>query len=217
MAHGGKPPQKDKTMSGHIENLSPVYRRAMRVVGCAATVAGTTNTQIINFTGTPAVVQGTALPIGTTLVAPVAASQNWLNVFGDAVLGTTFKVNRRGVYMARLSAVETAANVAAAQIGITVDCPAANLAVAAPLTDATVGLIDYTNILGVASSQVPGKTFGHIYITDALAGGAQPSATTAGVGVIRFHASNGVSAVVGAVYIVGTYRADIVYLNDIAG
>jgi hypothetical protein len=208
-----------------FSNLIPTERRALRANGTGATVASAdaANAGVILFTtNTGTIFQGTAYILGTTAVAPVAGSGNWINAVSDANMGSVFKFNRRGVYMASLYAGGTVGDAAAAQIGITLDC-AATIGVigTSALTAATVGLIDLNNTDGVAAAAIPSRAAGPVYITDTLAGGAQPTSAvgvfSGGVGVLRFHATNGAGAVVATAFIVTTIRAEIVYENDLAG
>jgi hypothetical protein len=200
----------------HIVNTE---RRALRIVGTGATVGASGNTQVVLFTGLPTALQGTQFAIGQTAVAPTAGSANWINVVSDAVGGTTFKFNRRGVFEAQMTAVMTSGTALPAQIGITIDAVAAALLVATPLGVATAGLIDYSTSLGIAASQQTMKARNPVYITDALAGGAQVTAGlgSSGTGVLRFHASTGAGAVVSTALIVTEIRVEITACGDLVG
>jgi hypothetical protein len=203
-----------------FSNLVPTERHGLRSRSTAAAITATTNTQIILFVGAPVATQGTPYIIGATNVAPLAGTGNWINVVNDAAFGSTFKFNKRGVYFCQSYAQNQVAGVTAVQIGITLDCAAASLLVATPLTPATVGLIDLNDFTSIADAGIPARASGLVYITDTLAGGAQPTAVAGatGVGVLRFHASTGAGAVVGeASLIEATVRAEITRMNDMAG
>lgn len=180
------------------------------------------NAGVILFTGAPAVTQGTPYPIGTTLVAPVGNSGTWLNVASSAASGTLFKFTRRGVYRVAAMANGTPGSVLAAQLGITVDCAAAQCVIGtSALTPASTGLIDYEDYTGVATVAVPMRAEGIAYITDALAGGAQPvpvaGTFSGGVGVMRVHATTGANAALTTQFVVASIRAQIAQLGDVAG
>lgn len=207
-----------------LQNLIPNERFSARVAVTGATVASadSSNAGVILFTGTPAVTQGTAYPIGTTAVASVAGSGNWLNIVNSAVMGTVFKFNRRGVYQVQVYADGTLSDTAQAQLGITLDCAAATCVIGtSALTPATTGLIDYNVTNGVADAAIPSRAAGPVYITDALAGGAQPTAVagtfSGGVGVVRLHATNGAGAVVATAFVVTSIRAEVTRMADLAG
>lgn len=207
-------------MAGILNNIQPTERRSLRVAGTGATVAGTTNTQVIAFTGVPTLVQGTVFALSLTQVAPSGGTGVWVNAVNDAVFGTTFKMLKRGQFRAQISAIGTAGSTVAAQIGITIDSPAANLIATTGLTDATVGLIDYSQLLGVAVASLPLKAQGIVNITDTLATPTALPAAAAGAqgqGVIRFHASTGAGAVIAAALIITTIRCEIDYIGDLAG
>lgn len=211
-------------MSGAIQNLIPTQRRSAQVAVTGATVASAdaANAGVVLFTGTPATIQGTVYPIGTTAVAPVTNSGNWLNIVNSAVMGTVCKFNRRGVYIVSLYAQGTVGDTAAAQIGMTIDCTAAQCVIAtSALTPASQGLLDLMDTDGAAGAGIPARVSSALYITDALAGGAQPVAGagvfSGGVGVLRFHATNGAGAVVATAFVVASIRATIAYTGDLAG
>ncbi len=204
-------------------------RRGLRIQVTGATVAGTTNTNVVAFTGAAAAWQmpingvpgTTTYPIGTTFVAPVANSGNWINTVNSVTAGTGFKFNRRGIYQVQIDADNTIADVAAAQLAITLDQAAALDTVAA----GTVAVLSDTVLAwqvidSLADQGTPCKANATVYITDFLAGGAQPSAdltTTRGVGVVRFLANNNGNAVVATAFIVTSIRATIVGMGDLAG
>lgn len=204
-----------------LQNLIPNERFAAICNGTAS--IGTTNTNVVAF-GAAAVAQGSAYPIGATHVAPVAGSGTWLNIVNDAAFGTTFKFCRRGVYQMVVRADETVANTAAFQIGITLDQALALYTVAAgTVSSATAGygtsVLDFCNGDGLADSQIPAMTQATIYITDALAGGAQAAAVvgTQGVGVVRVIANNQANGAIGTALILASYRASVVRTQDLAG
>ncbi len=207
-----------------LSNSVPTERRGVRIAVTGATVASAdaANAGVVLFTGAPSALQGTIYTIGTTAVAPTALSGNWINVVNSAIMGTVCKFNYRGVYFARFYADGTLADTANAQVGITLDCAAATCVIGtSALTPATTGLIDYGVSNGVAAASIPGRAAGPVYITDALAGGAQPVASagvfSAGVGVLRFHATDGAGAVVATAFVVASIRAEINYQGDLAG
>jgi len=195
-------------MSGHIENLSPNYRRSFQTTGTSfAALVGTINTGVCAFNGallTPngalTLKWGTALPIGTTGVAPVAASQNWCNVISSAALGCAFKINRRGFYRFDASCTifsdsETPTAFVAALI---LDGSAASALATATLSPTMInssgdpGVIAFTR--GAQGLNNQAVNFGGtVPITDALAGATQPT-TAAGItgrGVVRLHMNDG--------------------------
>lgn len=206
-------------------------RRSLSIQGTAASPNGTTNTNLIAFTGlaTPqqmtinGVPGTTSYPIGTTFVPPLENSGTWINVVNSAAAGTGFKFCRKGIYRVTLAADEIAANAAGAQIGITLDAIAGldvfATGVVASLSDSVLG---WGNILGVAANamavvvQPP-----DLYITDRMAGGAQPSAnltTTRGLGVMRMIINDAAGGeVADTVFTVTSIRATINGVGDING
>ncbi len=207
-----------------LSNSVPTERRGVRIAVTGATVASAdaANAGVVLFTGAPSALQGTIYAIGTTAVAPTALSGNWINVVNSSVMGTVCKFNYRGVYFARIYADGTFADTGNAQLGITLDCAAATCVIGtSALTPATTGLIDYGVSNGAADTSIPGRASGSVYITDALAGGAQPASSvgvfSGGVGVLRFHATDGANAVVGTAFVVTSIRAEINFIKDLAG
>jgi hypothetical protein len=195
--------------------------RAFRIQGTGATVGGTTNTNVVAFTGAPAVHMGTkASYLGTTFVAPTGGSGLTYNVVNDAAFGTVVKVCKRGIYLAQIDADGTLSDTAGAQIGITLDLAAAQLLVGAGTVTALSDIVlGYQNTNGVTDAAIPAKAVAEVYITDALAAGAQPTAVAGatGVGCIRFIANNGANAVVATAYVAASIRATVVWQNDLAG
>lgn len=216
---------------GAQNGVIQVERRALRIQGTGATVAGTTNTNVVAFTGAAVAFQMTingvpgtsTYPIGTTYVAPLENSGNWINTVNSVTAGTGFKFNRKGVYFVSLKADgdATLAATAGAQLGITLDQAAGLDTVAAgTVTALSDTVLDYCVTDAIANAGVPVVTAQYVYITDRLAGGAQPSAdltTTRGVGVMRFIANNNANAVIGAALTVASIRATIVMSNEISG
>lgn len=208
-------------MAGNSFNVPE--RRALRIQGTGATVGGAVNTNVVAFTAAAAAWQGSPLTtgIGTTHVAPTAGSGNWINVVNDTDHATTFKFNKKGVYRAQISADNTIADVAAAQLGITLDQALALYTVAAgtvsALSDSVLG---WTVIDSLADQGTPCVVSADVYITDTLAGGAQAAdaAGVQGVGVLRFIANNNANGLVATAFIVTSIRATIVQIApDLAG
>lgn len=176
----------------------------MRVTGTGAANTASTNTNVVAFTGTPTLTNGTVMPIGTNYVAPTAGSGNWLNVVNDAAFGTTFKFNCRGAYRVQCFFPMTSAVALAANLGVTKDAAAANLLAAGTLTPTTLtaageqAVFDMDIALGVAATTFCLKCSADIYITDDEANGAQPAAAAGsqGVGVVRIHLNNNAGAVI---------------------
>lgn len=211
-------------MAGNSFNVPE--RRALRIQGTAATVAGTTNTNVVAFTAAAAAWQGSPLTngIGTTHVAPTAGSGNWINVVNDAVFGTTFKFNKKGIYRVQLEAESTAAYAAGAQVGITLDQALAQYTVTAGTVANSVisdaNLAFWTQLDTVADVSIPCVVGTTVYITDTLAGGAQAAAVAGvqGVGVLRFTANDNANGVISTALVVATIRATIVQTSaDLAG
>lgn len=208
-----------------LQYTPKMRRRALRIQGCAATVGGTTNTNVVAFTGAVAAAQGTtASTIGTTNVAPVADSGNWINVVNDAAFGTTFKFNRYGVYQVAIMADSTIAYTAGAQVGITLDQLAAQyIAVGGTVANSVISdqnLAFWTQGDTVADVAIPCLAQSTVYITKAQAGGAQPTAAAGvqGVGVLRFTANDNNNGVIATALIVASIRATITQVNaDLAG
>ena len=207
----------------NFQRMVPPERRAVFVQGTGATVAGTVNTNIIAFTGTPTNWQigalGTApYPVGTTFVAPTEGSGNWLNIVNSASAGSGFKFNRRGVYQIDLYGEGTSADTGAAQLAVTIDQGAGLDTVAAGTVSAlSQSVLGWQNKQGVAATIISAHVSVPLYITETLAGGAQPSAdltTTRGVGVVRFLANNAGNAVVAPAVVVTSIRATIVQQFD---
>lgn len=196
-------------------------RRALFCNGVAA--LGSINTNVVNF-GAVAAAQSSLYAIGTTHVAPVPGSGNWINVVLDSAFGTTFKFNRRGIYRVNARADETAASTTGFQLGITLDQALALYTVAAgTATSATSGygtsVLDFATGLGSAANQQAVTTQADVFITDALAGGAQAAAASGvqGVGVVRIIANNATNGAIGTALILATYRASVVSIGDVAG
>lgn len=209
-------------MASRNKHMQPPEARAFRIQGTGATVAGTTNTNVVAFTAAAATWQGTKTSkLGATFVAPTSGSDLTYNVVNDAAMGTAIKICRRGIYRAQISADNTIADVAAAQLGITLDQALALYTVAAgtvsALSDSVLG---YTVIDSLADQGTPCVVSADVYITDAQAAGAQPVAATGGVqgvGVLRFIANNNGNAVVATAFIVASIRATVAWVNDLAG
>jgi hypothetical protein len=206
-------------------------RRGLRIQGSPASPNGTVNTNILVFSAAAAPIQmtiggvpgTTTYPIGTTFVAPVGLSGNWINVVAnDTASGTGFKFNRKGVYEMTVQATEVAANTTAGQFGITLDQALALDTVAAG-TQATLSdsVLAFTNVDGLADSVIPMIVRTVLYITDRLAGGAQPSndlTTTRGVGVVRVIANDANNGeIADAMFTAASYRATIYGINEIWG
>lgn len=213
---------------GAQNGVVQMERRGLRIQGTGATVAGTVNTNIIAFTSAAAQFQslvGTtgvgAYPIGTTYVAPVENSGTWINTVNSAAAGTGFKFCRKGIYKVSLAADATAGDTAGSQLAITMDQAAALDTVAAgSVSLLSDSVLDFNNTDGVAAASIPSRCDVLVYVTDRLAGGAQPSAdltTTRGVGVMRFLANNNANAVVATAFIVTSIRAAILMENEIVG
>lgn len=212
------------------QNLIPTERRSMRIAVTAAS-PNTVSTDLANagvvlFSGAPAVTQGTVYPLSILNQAPVALSGTWINVTSSAITGTLFKFLRRGQYRAQLSVMGTTNSALAWQIGITLDCAAAQCVIAtSALVPTSQGLIDYTNYVGAAVAiGVPLKVAGVVQITDAQAASAAANLPTAvagtfsgGTGVLRFHSTTGAGAAATTQGVVADTRAEIDYQGDLAG
>lgn len=203
-------------------------KRALSIQGTANAVNGTNaaNSHVIAFNAAAAEWQGTRFTtgIGTTHVAPTAGSGNWINVVNDAAFGTTFKFNKRGIYRVEVGANGVVAYAAGTQVGITLDAAAAVLAIATGSPQTTISgsiLALWTSIDTVADSSIPVSFGTTIYITDALAGGAQASAAAgaSGVGVMRLVGSNNAGAVLDNTILVpaSIYATIASIANDLAG
>lgn len=213
----------------NFERMIPTESRALRIQGTGATVAGTTNTNIVAFTAAAALWQSspgilpavTRYPIGATFVAPTEGSGNWLNTVNSATAGTGFKFNRRGVYLAKIDAEGTDGDTGNCQLAITLDSAAAQDVVGAGTVSALSDIVlGWQNTNGVAAVGLPCNVVAPVYVTDTLAGGAQPSAdltTTRGVGVLRFFANNAGNGLVATALIVASIRATITYQGDLIG
>lgn len=205
-------------------------RRGLRIMGSPASPNGTVNTNVLAFANAPAPIQmtiggvpgTTTYPIGSTLVAPVGLSGNWINVVNSTAAGSQFKFNRKGVYDVQIAANDDTAITALAQIGITLDQAAALDTVAAGTVAAlSDSVLAWANGDFLADSSMPILARSIVYITDRLAGGAQPSAdgtTTRGVGVLRFIVNNQANGeIADATLVVGLIRATIYGINEIWG
>lgn len=206
-------------------------RRALRIQGSPASPNGTVNTNILVFSNAAAPIQSTVngvpgtttYPIGTTFVAPVETSGTWINVVtGDTASGTGFKFCRKGVFEVCVKATEVAANTTAGQLGITLDQAAAlDTVVAGTQTTLSDSVLDFTNVDGLADSVIPMIVQTKLYITDRLAGGAQPSTnltTTRGVGVMRIIVNDTANGeIADAMFTAASYRLTIYAENEISG
>ena len=215
---------------GAQNGVIQVERRALRIQGTAASPNGTVNTNLLAFTAAAAPIQmtingvpgTTTYPIGTTFVAPVENSGNWINVVNSAAAGTGFKFNRKGVYRMDVAANDSTASTALAQIGITLDQAAALDTVAAGTVSALSDtVLQWGNLDGLADCSIPLLVTTPLYITDRLAGGAQPSAdltTTRGVGVVRVIINDQANGeIADATLVVAQIRATIYMENEISG
>lgn len=214
------------------ERMFPTEQRGLRIQGTGATYGGTVNTNILAFTSAAALWQSTkgavpgtsTYPIGTTYVAPTEGSGNWINTLNDAAAGTGFKFNRRGVYQTDLYAEgdPTVAATTAVQLAISLDSAVGfdlvGAGTAATLSDSILG---WQNSDAVAAAAIPLHVSVPVYITDTLAGGAQPSTnltTTRGVGVMRMFVNNAANAAATAAsLLITSIRATIVHQNDLVG
>ena len=179
-------------------------RRSIAITGTAAANTASTNTNVVAFTSAPRLTNGTIYPVGSTHVAPLAGSGNWLNVVNDAVFGTTFKFNLRGKYSVVTFFPMTSGVALGANHGVTKDCAAANLLAAGTLTPTTTTSTGAQSVFGLdialslAAATFCLKCVADIYITDAEANGAQAAAAAGaqGVGVVRLHLNNNAGAVI---------------------
>lgn len=206
-------------MGAETEFLVPQQRRAIRIQGTGATVGGAVNTNVVAFTSAAAAWQGTIVgTVGATHVAPTVNSANWINVVNDTDHATTFKFNRAGVYRATISADSVAAYAAGAQLGITLDQALALYTVAAgtvsALSDTVLGYL--SQIDTIADVSIPFHVTADVYVTKAMAGGAQAAdaAGVQGVGVLRFIANDNANGVVSTAFVVASIRATIAQVND---
>lgn len=185
------------------------------------------NAGVVLFSGAAALTDGTAYALGATQAAPASGSGGWLNVTSAAATGTLFKFVRRGIYYGKMSVVGTTSSALTWQIGMTLDCAAALCVIGTSLiTPATAGLIDYrTHVSGAAAaSGIPLEVNGEIYITDALAAATAAALPTAvagtfsgGLGVLRFHSTNGANGAATTQSVVADTRASIKCTGDLAG
>lgn len=210
---------------GQLQNLIPIERRSFQVTRTSPIgTTGSVNTAVVFFDTTPVLKWGAAYPIGSTAVAPTSGSGTWCNVISDAQFGTVLKFTRRGFYEVHVSTsipltAETFPLVGQALI---LDSSAASLLAGAALLPTTTnafgapGVIDW--LTDQQSTQAKSlKLGGTVPITDAQAGGAQPTAAVGaqGVGCVRLHMNNNAGGAFSPAAIIMSMWVN--YHNDIAG
>lgn len=169
-----------------------------RQAGVIATVTGSVNTGVVAFANEP-----NAANVGSGLLPPPVSRYpltNWLTVStvaASAAPGTTFKVLRKGIFTARVEMQLVAGALGIGMVGISMDCPAAQL-LAAGITPAAalITLADYDWMLGgVATLQATVKAQATINVTNAMRASTLAANGTP-VGTMRIHAAGTDGAVI---------------------
>ncbi len=165
-------------------------RLGFRQAGTVAAVNGSVNTGVIAFANEPTA----AIPVSRF------ANSTWVTisaVAASAAPGTTYKFIRKGIYEAHAIIVGDAGMATGMMIGISIDCPAAQLLAAGVTpTTALTTMEDYDVADGVAAATLAVKTHATINITSTLRG-STTAANLTPVGTMRVHCSDGAGAVIG--------------------
>lgn len=186
---------------------------------------GSTNTAVFVFDQAPVQKWGTVYSIASTGARPTEGSGQWVSVINDAVLGTSIKFWKRGIYEIHAAVnvpVETE-NPPLAVGALILDSSAASMLAGAAILPTTLnangapGVIDWC-LVQQGAAAVTLKLGGSVDITDTLAGGPAPVAGTTGatgVGTVRLHLNNGAGGAFGAAALIASLWVN--YLNDLAG
>lgn len=174
--------------------------RGFRQASVGATPNGATNTGVVLFAAEP-----DAANVGAGILPPPVSRgtlASWLTVptvAGAAATGHTYKFLRKGIWTARFTAQLVAGATGIGMVGISIDCPAAQLLAAGITpTAALTTMTDYDFFLGVATVQATLKTQATINITNAMRGSLPVVANLTPPGTMRLHVGNGAGAVIGA-------------------
>lgn len=181
-------------------------RLGFRQAGAVAALNASTNTGVVAFANEPTA----AIP------ASRFANSNWVtisSVASSAAPGTTYKFTRKGIYEMHGIIVGAAGTATGLMIGISLDCPAAQL-LAAGITPAAAltTMEDYDVADGVAAATLAVKACATINITNTLRGSSLAANLTP-VGTARLHVGDGAGAVIGAA---GTAATVFLVCNQIA-
>lgn len=166
-------------------------RLGFRQAGSVAAVNAGNNTGVLAFANEPTA----AIP------ASRFANSTWVtisSVADSALPGTTYKFIRKGIYEAHAIIVGVAGLATGMMVGISIDCPAAQL-LAAGVTPAAAltTMEDYDVLDGVAAATLAVKAYATINITNTLRGSTLAANGTP-VGTMRIHVGDGAGAVIGA-------------------
>lgn len=166
-------------------------RLGFRQVSVVAAANGSVNTGVAAFAAEPtAAIPASRYPIANWVtVSTVAAS---------AAPGTTYKFTRKGIYEMHVIVPIEAGITTGAMVGISLDCPAAQL-LAAGVTpaNALTTMEDYDVLDGVAAATFAVKAHAVIEITNTLRGSGLAANGTP-VGTARIHLGDGAGAVIGS-------------------
>ena len=165
-------------------------RLGFRQAGVIAAANGSTNTGVAAFANEPTA----AIP------ASRYANSDWVTisaVAASAAPGTTYKFTRKGIYEMHVIVPIEAGITTGAMVGISIDCPAAQLLAAGVTpTTALTTMEDYDVLDGVAAATFAVKAHAILNITQTLRGSTLAANGTP-VGTARIHLSDGVNAVIG--------------------
>lgn len=162
-------------------------RLGFRQAGLVATFNGTVNTGVAAFANEPTA----AIP------ASRFANASWVtisSVAASAAPGTTYKFLRKGIYEVHVVVPGAAGVTTGIMVGISLDCPAAQLLAAGVTPAAAITTMeDYDVLDGVAAAQLTVKAHAIVEITNPLRGSAAAAAGL--VGTVRIHVGDGAGAV----------------------
>lgn len=209
------------------QDMLPMERRAFQITRTDPVAPmGTVNTAVLDYAAAPVPKWGTPFTngIGSTAAVPTPGSGTWVNIINSTTLGTTIKFCKKGTY--RFDAVINVPVVAEITplivAALILDSSAATMLVATAILPTTLNAFGAAGVIGWSigeqnASVVTTLNFGGtVYITDAQAGGAQPSGAGAtGVGCVRMHINDGAGGGFATDALITSLWCEAV--NDIAG
>lgn len=182
-----------------MDLMQQQVHRGFRQASVGTTPNGSVNTGVVLFAAEP-----DAGNVGGGLLPPPISRfplSSWLTVptvAGAATTGHTYKFTRKGIWTARFTAQLIAGATGIGMVGISVDCPAAQLLAAGVTpTLALPTMADYDFFLGVATVQATLKTQATITILNPMRGTTPVVANGTAPGTMRLHVGNGAGAVIG--------------------
>lgn len=194
-------------------------RRNLDNIGLNAALVGAVSTGVLRWNLAAFVNNGIAAgvpPPGTWPAQNLTPTIFWAREVNDANVGTTIKIERRGQWLATLSANTIAAATAALGISYATDNPAqlsapGLLAADTPLNTAA-GIRQGLLVTAAAAAVSPITLTALITVSDRDAGDQQS-------GIIRFHGNDGAAGILieEANIVDETVRFTIAYMGDVKG